>query len=137
MPLILPWFTFRETHHSHATWMAEDGIPEVARRARLGQKMKGIARTYDHVTEVMLNQIGQALEARRLASLPALDRHELARILGWFPHLGTVVEAARALPSERPIAIDLARHAGSPASRSSTGLLTCVVRLWTILGLNQ
>jgi hypothetical protein len=35
--------------------LTEDGIPEVARRARLGQKMKGIARVYDHVTPAMAN----------------------------------------------------------------------------------
>jgi hypothetical protein len=35
-------------HLAHRT-----GIPEAARRARLGQKMKGIARTYDHVTPDM------------------------------------------------------------------------------------
>jgi integrase len=29
-PLILPWFTFNEGRHTHATWLAEDGIPEVA-----------------------------------------------------------------------------------------------------------
>ncbi|MFC3450614.1 hypothetical protein [Amycolatopsis speibonae] len=41
---ILPTFTFHKGRHSHSTRLAEDGIPEVARRARLGQKMKGIAR---------------------------------------------------------------------------------------------
>ncbi|WP_433272620.1 hypothetical protein ACQPZF_16860 [Actinosynnema sp. CS-041913] len=85
VPPILPWFTFREARHIHATWMAEDGIPEVARRARLGQKMKGIARTYDHVTEVMLIQINDSLERRRAASLLALHRDERDRIIGWFP----------------------------------------------------
>jgi len=33
---ILPWLTFHEGRHTHATWLTEDGIPEVARRARLG-----------------------------------------------------------------------------------------------------
>ncbi len=44
--------------------------PEVARRARLGQKMKGIARVYDHVTPLMRRQILQALETRWTRSPP-------------------------------------------------------------------
>ncbi|WP_433272726.1 hypothetical protein ACQPZF_17160 [Actinosynnema sp. CS-041913] len=91
--------TFHEGRHSHSTWMVEDGIPEVARRARLGHKMKGVARVYDHVTSVMLEQIRESLESRWVTSLLALHDDELARIIGWFPHLGPVVEGARALPS--------------------------------------
>jgi hypothetical protein len=91
MPAILPWFTFHEGRHTHATWLTEDGVPEVARRARLGQKMKGIARVYDHVTDVMRKQILDALEVRWEASLLALTATERARLTGWFPHLGPVV----------------------------------------------
>jgi hypothetical protein len=66
-----PMITSRRSCHgspstkdaTHATWLTEDGIPEVARRARLGQKMKGMARIYDHVTNVMKKQIRDALEA--------------------------------------------------------------------------
>nr|WP_121011459.1 tyrosine-type recombinase/integrase family protein [Saccharothrix australiensis] len=139
VPAILPWITFHEGRHTHATWMVEDGVPQVARRARLGQKMKGIARVYDHVTSVMKAQLISGLEARWRGSLLALRDDELATIIGWFPHLRATVADLRALPSERAIAIafDLARHARSPASRSRTGLLTCVLRWWTILGLNQ
>ncbi len=36
-PAILPWFTFHEGRHTHSTWLAQDQVPEVARRARLGQ----------------------------------------------------------------------------------------------------
>jgi integrase len=64
-PPILPTLTFYEGRHTHSTWLTEDGIPEVARRARLGQKMKGFARVYDHVTPAMVNQILDALEKRR------------------------------------------------------------------------
>jgi hypothetical protein len=91
VPAILPWFTFHEGRHTHATWLTEDGIAEVARRARLGQKMKGIARVYDHVTEVMRKQILDALEARWEASLLALTATERARLTDWFPHLGPVI----------------------------------------------
>jgi integrase len=95
IPAILPWFTFHEGRHSHATWMAEDGIPEVARRARLGHRMKGIARVYDHVTSVMQAQLIHALEIRWATSLLALRPDELATIIGWFPHLGAVVAGLR------------------------------------------
>lgn len=91
VPAILPWFTFHEGRHTHATWLTEDGIPEVARRARLGQKMKGIARIYDHVTDVMTKQILDVLEARWEASLIGLTATERARLTGWFPHLGPVI----------------------------------------------
>jgi integrase len=77
---ILPWFTFHEGRHTHSTWMIEDGIPEVARRARLGQKMKGIARTYDHVTPDMRQQILVALERRWQMSLAALTAAERAQL---------------------------------------------------------
>ncbi|GLZ43629.1 integrase [Actinokineospora sp. NBRC 105648] len=87
---ILPWFTFHEGRHTHATWLTEDGVPEVARRARLGQKMKGIGRTYDHVTEVMRKQILDALEARWDSSLVALTTEEQSRLVTWFPHLKPV-----------------------------------------------
>ena len=95
VPPIVPGLTFHEGRHSHATWLTEDGIPEVARRARLGQKMKGMARVYDHVTPEMRRQVIQALEARWWSSVAALLPSERARLGEWFPHLrGT----RRALP---------------------------------------
>lgn len=75
-PAILPWFTFHEGRHTHSTWLTEDGVPEVARQTRLGQKMKGIARIYDHVTDAMRQQITDALEARWAASLLTLTGPE-------------------------------------------------------------
>jgi hypothetical protein len=91
VPAVLSWFTFHKGRHTHATWLTEDGIAEVARRARLGQKMKGIARIYDHVTDVMRKQILDALEARWEASLLALTATERARLTSWFPHLEPVI----------------------------------------------
>jgi integrase len=92
IPAILPWFTFHEGRHTHSTWLTEDGVPEVARRARLGQKMKGIARVYDHVTPVMRQQILDGLEERWLASLAALTPAERVRLVRWFPHLGATLD---------------------------------------------
>ncbi|MFD9889783.1 hypothetical protein ACFWY9_10610 [Amycolatopsis sp. NPDC059027] len=76
VPPIRPGLTFHKGRHSHSTWLAEDGIPEVARRARLGQKMKGMGRVYDHVTREMRYQILQALEARWWSSVAALLPNE-------------------------------------------------------------
>ncbi|MBP2185518.1 hypothetical protein [Amycolatopsis magusensis] len=73
-PPVLPDFTFHEGRHTHASWLTEDGIPEVARRARLGQRMKGMARVYDHVTPEMRRQIIEALEARWMQSLTHLPQ---------------------------------------------------------------
>jgi hypothetical protein len=53
--------------------------------------MKGIARIYDHVTDVMKTHILDALEARWEASLLALTATERAQLTGWFPHLGPVI----------------------------------------------
>ena len=89
MPPILPWFTFHEGRHTHNTWLIEDGVPEIARRARQGQTMKGIGRIYDHVTPVMRRQILDALETRWLGSLVALNARERDQLVAWFPHLRT------------------------------------------------
>nr|AGS49655.1 hypothetical protein [uncultured bacterium esnapd13] len=92
VPPSLPWFTFNEGRHTHSTWLAEDGVPEVARRARLGQKMKGIARVYVHVTPAMRRMILDAPETRWMSSLIVLTRTEQAQLTEWFPHLRTVLD---------------------------------------------
>jgi integrase len=104
-PPILPWFTFNEGRHTHATWLAEDGIPEVARRARLGQKVKGMARVYDHVTPVMRQQVLDALEARWLGSVASLTARERAELVAWFPHLRTVLVEMGIAPVREAISI--------------------------------
>ena len=52
--------------------------------------MKGIARIYDHVTDVMKKQVLDALEARWEASLLALDAVERRQLANWFPHLDSL-----------------------------------------------
>jgi integrase len=101
IPAVLPWFTFHEGRHTQATWLAEDGIPEVARRARLGQKMKGIARTYDHVTQEMRRQVKEVLERRWRCSLAALSAAERAQLTQWFPHLDSVVSSGHCAPTSK------------------------------------
>ncbi|MEV4648358.1 tyrosine-type recombinase/integrase [Saccharopolyspora sp. NPDC049357] len=86
-PAILSDFSFHEGRHSHNTWLTEDGVPEVARRARLGQKMKGIARVYDHVTPAMTKDLLQSLETRWVKSVASLSVAERAQLLLWIPRL--------------------------------------------------
>ncbi|WP_233611821.1 hypothetical protein [Amycolatopsis sp. WAC 01376] len=105
MQPILPTFTFHEGRHSHSTWLAEDGTPEVARRARLGQKMKGIARVYDHVTPLMRRQILQALETRWIGSLVALTPSERTKLGEWFPHLHATFRDGQLETAPKAIAI--------------------------------
>ncbi|WP_020672539.1 hypothetical protein [Amycolatopsis nigrescens] len=105
LPGILPTFTFHEGRHTHSTWLAEDGIAEVARRARLGQKMKGMARVYDHVTPQMRRQILDALEARWITSLVALTPAERAQLGEWFPHLRATFTELRLEAAPKAIAI--------------------------------
>jgi len=105
VPPILPWFIFHEGRHTHSTWLVEDGVPEVARRARLGQKMKGMGRIYDHVTPVMRKQVLDALEARWPGSLAALTAAERARLVEWFPHLRAMYVDLQLEPATSVIAI--------------------------------
>ncbi|MFG1819818.1 tyrosine-type recombinase/integrase [Kribbella sp. NPDC049174] len=81
VPAILSGFRFHEGRHTHATWLTEDGISEVARRARLGHKMKGMGRVYDHVTPEMERQILEALEERFVTSVLALEDDEREKLL--------------------------------------------------------
>ena len=108
IPPVLPWFTFNEGRHTHATWLTEDGVPEDARRARLGQKMKGIARVYDHVTPEMRPMILHVLETRWLSSLAVLTSGEQDQLADWFPHLRAAMNdlrvggATRVIPAKSP-----------------------------------
>lgn len=101
LPPILPWFTFHEGRHSRATWLAEHGVPEVARRARLGHKMRGMARAYDHMTPTMEQQICDVLEARWAGSLLALTSVERARLVAWLPHLRETLDELKAESQSR------------------------------------
>ncbi|WP_113692931.1 tyrosine-type recombinase/integrase [Amycolatopsis albispora] len=109
-PAILPEFTFHEGRHSHATWLIEDGIPEVARRARLGQKMKGMARVYDHITPEMERAVIQALERRWLASLNALRPTERTKLGEWFPHLRKTRPVGELESAPRTVSISSPLH---------------------------
>jgi integrase len=70
LPVVLPWFTFHEGRHTHATWM-----------------MKGIARVYDHVTPEMGQAILDTQENRWRIALAGLTETEQDQLGGWFPHV--------------------------------------------------
>ncbi|WP_304450662.1 tyrosine-type recombinase/integrase [Nocardiopsis sp. YSL2] len=84
---LLPGFTFHEGRHTQRTWLAEDEIPEVARAARLGHKMLGMARVYEHVTPQMRQRVLSALESRWTQSVAALSDQERETLFGVVPLL--------------------------------------------------
>lgn len=90
---ILPDFTFNEGRHTHRTWLAEDGIPEVARAARLGHRMRGMGNVYEHVTPAMKEHVCAALDTRWRHSLQSLKPHERQWIVETIPRLGEYYRA--------------------------------------------
>jgi integrase len=57
VPAVLAGFTFHEGRHTHRTWLADDGITDVARAARLGHNLPGMADVYEHVTPAMKQRV--------------------------------------------------------------------------------
>ena len=57
--------------HSHRTWMAEDGIPEILAEQRLGHEVPGMRGLYAHASDRMRDDLKRALEAGWLDSLSA------------------------------------------------------------------
>ena len=57
--------------HSHKTWMAEDGIPEILAEQRLGHEVPGMRGLYAHASDRMRDDLKAALEARWEDSLRA------------------------------------------------------------------
>ncbi len=60
--------------HSHKTWMAEDGIPEILAEQRLGHQVPGMRGLYAHASERMRDDLTQALQARWEESLKRARR---------------------------------------------------------------
>ncbi len=50
--------------HSHKTWMAEDGIPEILAEQRLGHEVPGMRGLYAHASGRMREDLKAALQAR-------------------------------------------------------------------------
>jgi integrase len=55
--------------HSHKTWMAEDGIPEILAEQRLGHQVPWMRGLYSHASQPMRNTLTAALQARWEQSL--------------------------------------------------------------------
>ncbi|GAA4889597.1 hypothetical protein [Streptomonospora salina] len=85
---ILPGFTFNEGRHTHRTWLADDGIPDVGRAARLGYRMPGMADVYEHVTPETKTRILQALTRRWEESLTGIDHEERRKLAPFVPEVG-------------------------------------------------
>jgi hypothetical protein len=55
--------------HSHKTWMAEDGIPEILAEQRLGHQVPGMRGLYAHASQRMRDELTAVLQARWEESL--------------------------------------------------------------------
>ena len=73
---IKPGLTVHGLRHSHKTWMAEDGIPEILAEQRLGHQVPGMRGLYAHTSDRMRDDLKQALQARWEDSLS--DRAAIA-----------------------------------------------------------
>ncbi|MEU4198025.1 hypothetical protein AB0E69_39445 [Kribbella sp. NPDC026611] len=140
-PTTLSGFTFHEGRHTHATWLTEDGIVEVARRARLGHEMKGMGRMYDHVTPEMERQILEALDERFLSSVLALDDGEREKLLAWVPVIKDTVEKApqeaekladKVVGAERFSPKSLPQTPQTKTGQGRKCLLTCGYCWWSL-----
>ncbi len=73
---IRPGLTPHGLRHSHKTWMAEDGVPEILQALRLGHTVPGMRGVYTHVSDRMRAELKQALQTRWETSLR--DRADIA-----------------------------------------------------------
>ena len=70
--------------HSHKTWMAEGGIPEILAEQRLGHQVPGMRGLYAHVSQRMRGELTADLQARWEESLrerAAIDPHSTVPLL--------------------------------------------------------
>jgi hypothetical protein len=70
--------------HSHKTWMAEDGVPEILAEQRLGHQVPGMRGLYAHASQRMRDELTAALQARWEESLrerAAIDPHSPVPLL--------------------------------------------------------
>jgi integrase len=126
--------------HSHKTWMAEDGIPEILAEQRLGHEVPGMRGLYAHASERMRDDLKHALQARWEESLSAratIHAHSpvplLDQLLASFRdrgHQKSEPAAPRDTPKqpttpgdrEKMISQIPPNHAESPSHRSGLGL---------------
>ena len=85
--------------HSHKTWMAEDGIPEILAEQRLGHQVPGMRGLYTHASQRMRDELTADLLARWEESLrerAAIDPHSTV------PLLDTLLAPFRTEPAGHP-----------------------------------
>jgi integrase len=81
---IQPGLTTHGLRHSHKTWMAEDGIPEILAEQRLGHQVPGMRGLYAHASHRMRDELTAALQARweeSLSDRAAIDPHSPVPLL--------------------------------------------------------
>jgi hypothetical protein len=81
---IRPGLTPHGLRHSHKTWMAEEGTPEILAEQRLGHLVPGMRGLYAHASGRMRDELKDALQARwedSLAARAALDPHSPVPLL--------------------------------------------------------
>lgn len=85
---LLRGITFNEAgRHTQRTWLADENIPEVAKAARLGHTVPGMARIYEHVIPETKRRVLTVLEERWQRSVAALTYKERVRLFGMAPML--------------------------------------------------
>ena len=81
---IQPGLTPHGLRHSHKTWMAEDGIPEILAEQRLGHQVPGMRGLYAHASARMRDDLTAALQARweeSLSDRAAINPHSPVPLL--------------------------------------------------------
>ncbi len=109
---IKPGLTVHGLRHSHKTWMAEDGIPEILAEQRLGHQVPGMRGLYAHASARMRDDLKHALQARWEDSLrdraavhprsPVPLLNELLRPLRGTNHESADQMTPRERPQQRP-----------------------------------
>jgi Phage integrase family len=61
---VKPGLTPHGLRHSHKTWMAEDGIPEILAEQRLGHQVPGMRGLYAHASDRMRDELKTTLQTR-------------------------------------------------------------------------
>ena len=102
--------------HSHKTWMAEDGIPEILAEQRLGHEVPGMRGLYAHASDRMRDELKEALHARwddSLRDRAAIHPHSPVPLLDELlaPHRES---PRRPHPATRRVT---RRHAPAPGGR--------------------
>jgi hypothetical protein len=114
---VRPGLTVHGLRHSHKTWMAEDGIPEILAEQRLGHQVPGMRGLYAHASGRMRDDLKHALQARWEDSLrdraAIAPRSPVPLLDGLLASLRATAQppASRTAPSETP------RHQPSPGDR--------------------